>query len=154
MARAKRTAARKTRIAKPPAPPRRKPQAGEHVRHLAPPPAVRSYMREIIATKNATSEAGQGLSTATRRAAEQGINVPMVRIMARLYSKALQDPAKARVNWEDLKYYLEECTDFSRIAPEGMFTPEEGGQQPLEEEPVAEPPPETTEEPGEQPTIQ
>jgi hypothetical protein len=121
---------------------------GDHLRQLAPERAVRSFISEIIATKNATSEAGQGLSTATKRASEAGVNIPAARIAARLLSKAKQDGLKARVLWEDVIYYLIECTDFVRLAPEGMFTAEEGGQkrsrkaQPKQQElPVGEPQP-------------
>jgi len=123
---------------------------GDHLRKLAPERAVRSFITEVIATKNATSEAGQGLSTATKRAQDQGVNIPAARIAARLLSKAKQDGLKARVLWEDTIYYLLDCTDFVRLAPEGMFTPEEGGQKrkrtpkqaemPLSEEKVENPP--------------
>ena len=108
---------------------RRKEPEGDHIRQLAPVAAVKAFITEVIATKNATSEAGQELSTATKRAQDQGVNIPAARIAARLYSKAKADPMKARVLWEDLHYYLAECTDFERIAPEGMFTAEEGGQK-------------------------
>jgi hypothetical protein len=101
---------------------------GEHARKLAPASAVRAIINEIIATKNATSEAGQGLSTAAKRFNELGGNLPAVRIAGRIYSKAKQDGLKARVLWEDLVYYLTECTDFDKIAPTGMFTPAESGQ--------------------------
>jgi len=116
---------------------RRKEPEGDHIRQLAPVAAVKAFITKVIATKNATSEAGQELSTATKRAQDQGVNIPAARIAARLYSKAKADPMKARVLWEDLHYYLAECTDFERIAPEGMFTAEEGGQKhrPNEEEP-------------------
>ncbi len=102
---------------------------GDHIRSLAPASAVRSFINEVISTKNATSEADQGLSTATKRATEQGVNVPAARIAARILSKAKQDGLKARVLWEDARYYLEDCTEFNRIAPAGMFTPEESGQK-------------------------
>lgn len=102
---------------------------GDHIRSLAPPSAVKSYIKECIASKNSTSEEGQRLATATKRAAEQGVNVPMARVCSRLYNKAVQDPMKGRVNWEDLIYYMLECTDFNKIAPAGMFTAEEGGQK-------------------------
>lgn len=102
---------------------------GDHVRSLAPAAAVRSFINEVISTKNATSEAGQGLSTATKRASDQGVNVPAARIAARILSKAKQDSMKARVLWEDTVYYLTECTEFERIAPAGMFTAEESGQR-------------------------
>jgi len=110
---------------------RRKPAAEseEHVRQLAPRSAVKSFITEVIATRNATSEAGQGLSTATKRAQDQGVNVPAARVAARIYSKAKQDAIKARVLWEDTVYYLTECLDFDRIAPAGMFTAEESGQR-------------------------
>jgi len=116
---------------------------GEHIRKLAPERAVRSYINEVIATKSRTSEAGQGLSTATKRATDQGVNIPAARIAARLYAKARADAIVARVLWEDVQYYLVECTDFNKIAPEGMFTAEESGQKhrakqsemPLEETP-------------------
>jgi hypothetical protein len=102
---------------------------GDHIRQLAPIPAVKTYIKECIASKNATSEEGQRLSTATKRATDQGVNVPAARIAARLYSKANQDPMKGRVLWEDVTYYLIECTDFDEIAPTGMFTAEEAGQK-------------------------
>ena len=107
----------------------RKEPEGDHIRQLAPAAAVKSFINEVIATKNASSEAGQELGTATKRAQEQGVNIPAARIAARLYSKAKQDSMKGRVLWEDVVYYLSECTDFDRIAPEGMFTAEEGGQK-------------------------
>ena len=102
---------------------------GEHVRQLAPERAVRAFINEVIATKNRTSEIGQELSTSTKRATEQGINVPAARIAARLYSKAKQDAMKGRVLWEDTMFYLLECTDFERVAPAGMFSAEESGQK-------------------------
>jgi len=102
---------------------------GDHLRQLAPERVVRSFINEVIASKNATSEAGQELSTATKRASDQGVNIPAARIAARLLSKAKQDAIKGRVLWEDTLYYLLECTDFNRIAPEGMFTAEESGQK-------------------------
>lgn len=111
---------------------KRKQQAdgeGEHVRHLAPATAVRAVINEITRAKTATSEVGQEVSTATKRFADQGGNVPAVRLAQRVYGKAKHDPMKARVMWEDAKYYLEECTDFNRIAPAGMFTAEESGQK-------------------------
>jgi hypothetical protein len=108
--------------------PRQKAEGG-HVRQLAPERAVRSFIAEVIATKNSTSEAGQALSTATKRASDAGVNIPAARIAARLLSKAKQDGLKARVLWEDVIYYLIECTEFVRLAPEGMFTAEEGGQK-------------------------
>src|SRR6516164_877494 len=108
---------------------RRKEPEGEHIRQLAPASAVKAFIIEVIATKTATSEAGQELGTATKRAHEQGVNIPAARIVARLYSKAKQDSMKARVLWEDVVYYLTECTDFDRIAPSGMFTAEESGQK-------------------------
>ena len=108
---------------------RRKEPEGDHIRQLAPASAVKAFIVEVIATKTATSEAGQELGTATKRAQEQGVNIPAARIVARLYSKAKQDSMKARVLWEDVIYYLTECTDFERIAPAGMFTAEEGGQK-------------------------
>jgi hypothetical protein len=147
MAKAKRNSARKSKAG----PGRKRKQKadveGDHVRSLAPPAAVKSYIKECIASKNTTSEEGQRLSTATKRALDQGVNVPMARICARLYNKAVQDPLKGRVNWEDLVYYMLECTDFERIAPAGMFSAEEGGQKrsrkrgsKQEELPVDEPP--------------
>ena len=140
---------------------------GEHLRRLAPERAVRSFINDVIASKSKTSEAGQWLSTSTKRATEAGVNIPAARIAARLYGKAKNDPAVARVLWEDIVYYLQ-CTDFDRIAPEGMFTAEEGGQKhkrtpkqaemPLGEETgTTEPVPETqasSESESEQPTLQ
>ena len=108
---------------------RRREPEGDHIRQLAPASAVKAFIIEVIATKTATSEAGQELGMATKRAQEQGVNIPAARIVARLYSKAKQDSMKARVLWEDVIYYLSECTDFERIAPAGMFTAEEGGQK-------------------------
>jgi hypothetical protein len=129
--------------------------SGEHARQLAPASAVKSFINEVIATKNATSEEGQRLSTATKRATEAGVNVPAARIAARILSKAKQDSIKARVLWEDTVYYLLECTEFNRIAPTGMFSAEEGGQKrsrkgkqqemPLEE--VEQPPAEQARDP-------
>lgn len=107
----------------------RKPKTApeKHARHLVPAAKAKAYITEIIATKNATSEAGQGLSTATRQFQDAGGNAPAARIAARIYSKAKQDSIKGRVLFEDIVYYLTKCTDFDRIAPEGMFTPEESG---------------------------
>src|SRR5439155_23643976 len=87
---------------------------GDPIRSLAPASAVRSFKTEVISAKNAASEAGQGLSTAPKRATEQGVNVPAARIAARILSKAKQDGLKARVLWEDARYYLEDCTEFNR----------------------------------------
>ena len=108
--------------------PRKVPE-GEHIRQLAPPTAVRSYMKELLATKSRNGQANQLLSAAAKRANDQGVNVPMVTIMARIYKMALTDPMKGRVAWEDLRYYLEEVSDFDKIAPPGMFSAEEGGQK-------------------------
>ena len=127
---------------------RRKEPEGDHIRQLAPASAVKAFIVEVIATKTATSEAGQELGTATKRAQEQGVNIPAARIVARLYSKAKQDSMKARVLWEDVVYYLTECTDFDRIAPAGMFTAEEGGQKRGKQEELPELPQEEP-EPGE-----
>jgi hypothetical protein len=102
---------------------------GKHVRQLAPERTVRAVITEIIAAKNQTSEIGQELTEATKRANELGVNIPAVRIAARVYGKAKMDAAKARVLWEDVVYYLMECTDFDQIAPAGMFTSVEGGQR-------------------------
>ena len=104
-------------------------QDGEHVRQLAPASAVKSFINSVISTRNATSECGQELSTATRKANDQGVNVPAARIAARILSKARQDSLKARVLWEDTVFYLLECTDFNRIAPEGLFSAGEAGQK-------------------------
>lgn len=101
---------------------------GEHARQLAPERAVRAFINERIAVKNATSEAGQTMSTATKRFSEAGGNVPAAVISTRFVSKAKQDPLKARVMWEDVQYYLE-CMDFDKLAPKGMFTAEESGQR-------------------------
>jgi hypothetical protein len=93
-----------------------------------------------MATKARTSAEGQRLSVATKRATEAGVNVPMVNMMRRIYGKAQRDPLKARVDWEDLQYYLLECTDFEQIAPAGMFSPAESGQH--HEQANEQPPPE------------
>jgi hypothetical protein len=102
---------------------------GDHVRQLASERMVKSFINEVIASKNRTSEIGQELSTSTKRASDAGVNVPAARIAARLFSKAKQDSLKGRVLWEDVQYYLLECTDFEKIAPAGMFAPEEAGQR-------------------------
>lgn len=101
---------------------------GKHARQLAPERAVKTFINERIATKNATSEAGQTMSTATKRFADAGGNVPAGTIATRFVSKAKQDPLKARVLLEDVLYYLE-CMDFDRLAPKGLFTAEESGQR-------------------------
>jgi hypothetical protein len=101
---------------------------GNHVRQLAPERAVKTYINELIAGKSRTSEIGQETATATKRASDQGINVPAARQAARFYSKAKMDALKGRVLWEDTVYYLLECTDFEKIAPAGMFSPEEAGR--------------------------
>jgi hypothetical protein len=108
---------------------RKEPESGNHIRQLAPERAVKTYINELIAGKSRTSEIGQETATATKRASDQGINVPAARQAARFYSKAKMDALKGRVLWEDTTYYLLECTDFERIAPAGMFTPEESGQK-------------------------
>jgi hypothetical protein len=125
---AAKTAAKKSGTKKGNSKRQRKEPEGNHIRQLAPERAVRAFINEVIATKNRTSEIGQELSTSTKRATEQGINVPAARIAARLYSKAKQDAMKGRVLWEDTVYYLLECTDFEKIAPAGMFAPEEAGR--------------------------
>lgn len=102
-------------------------QEGDHVRTKASQRAVETFIDQVIATKNATSEVGQELSTATKRAQELGVNIPAARVAARFVSKAKADPMKARVLLEDTIYYLD-CMDFDRLAPKGMFTPAEGGQ--------------------------
>ena len=126
---------------------KRKEPEGDHVRQLAPVGAVKSYIKEIIATKAATSEAGQGLTTATKRFTDQGGNAPAARIAGRIYAKGMADGLKGRVLWEDVVYYLTECTDFDKVAPAGMFTAEESGQKRRKQEelPVELP----QEEPGE-----
>ena len=126
---AAKTAAKKSGTKKGNSKRQRKEPEGNHIRQLAPERAVRAFINEVIATKNRTSEIGQELSTSTKRATEQGINVPAARIAARLYSKAKQDAMKGRVLWEDTMFYLLECTDFERVAPAGMFSAEESGQK-------------------------
>lgn len=106
----------------------KKGESEEHLRQLAQPPIVKAFFRDIMAAKNKTSEIGQTMSTATRRAVEAGLNVPAARIGVRFISKAKQDPIVARVLWEDVQYYLE-VMDFDRLAPKGMFTAEESGQR-------------------------
>lgn len=101
---------------------------GEHLRQLAPPTVVKGFIRDVMAAKAKTSEVGQTMSTATRRAADAGLNVPAARIAVRFISKAKQDPIVARVLLEDVQYYLE-VMDFDRLAPPGMFTAEESGQR-------------------------
>lgn len=98
---------------------------GDHVRMLASKPAVRNYINEIIAAKNQTSTVGQDVSSATKRAQNAGVNVPAARLAVRFVSKAKADPATARVMYEDFMYYLEECMDFDKLAPVGMFSAEE-----------------------------
>lgn len=120
-AKSKPAKAKKSAAAKKPA----QAATGDHVRMLAPKAAVVTFVKEIVAAKNQTSTAGQLVSTATKNATDRGVNVPAARIAARLYSKALQDPGKARVLWEDVAYYLEECMDFDKIAPLGMFPADE-----------------------------
>jgi len=100
----------------------------EHVRILAAPRLVKSIIDQVLAAKNRTSAVGQDLSTVIRNGQEAGVNIPALRIAARVYSTAKQDPAKARVLFEDVIYYLEECTDFAKLAPQGMFTAKEAGQ--------------------------
>jgi hypothetical protein len=103
-------------------------QDGEHIRQLAPERAVRNFIGDILANKSRTSEAGQLLSTATKRFQDAGGNTPAARLAARLVSKAKHDSIVARVLFEDLIYYLE-VMDFDKLAPVGMFTPEESGQR-------------------------
>jgi len=98
---------------------------GDNVRMLAGKPAVNAFIKGIIAAKASTSEVGQNVSTATKRAQDAGVNIPAARIAARIYSMALRDGAKARVLWDDVEYYLTECTDFDNIAPVGLFDPSE-----------------------------
>lgn len=101
---------------------------GTHLRQKAPPGAIKSLVRDIMAGKSKTSEVGQTMSTASRRAAEAGVNVPAVRIGIRFISKAKQDPIAGRVLLEDVLYCLEVC-EFDKLAPPGMFTAEESGQR-------------------------
>lgn len=98
--------------------------AGDSVRMLAPKAAVSAFIKSIVAYKNQTSTIGGDVSDATKTAKERGVNVPAARIVERIYKKALHDPAKARVLYEDLVYYLE-CMEFDDLAPPGMFDPKE-----------------------------
>ena len=98
---------------------------GDHVRMLANKSAVRSFITEIIASKNETSTLGQEISSATKRAQNAGINIPAARLAVRFVSKAKMDAGAARVMFEDFTYYLNECMEFDKIAPPGMFKPDE-----------------------------
>ena len=110
-------------------PPTRKPtpavEPGDQVRMLAPKKVVADYIEFIRACKSRTSEVGQSITTQTKKAQEQGLNVPAARIAERIYAKAQRDSIKGRVLWEDVQYYLTECTDFDKIAPAGMFKADE-----------------------------
>ncbi len=109
---------------------KRKPAVeGDHIRQLAPTAAVKSFINEVIQTKARTSEAGQELATATKRATESGVNIPAARIASRIFAKARQDGLKGRILWEDTKYYLEEVMSLDKIAPATFFTPAESGQK-------------------------
>ena len=98
---------------------------GDAVRMLANKSAVRSFITEIIASKNETSTLGQEISSATKRAQNAGVKIPAARLAVRFVSKAKMDAGAARVMWEDFQYYLIECMEFDKIAPPGMFRADE-----------------------------
>lgn len=101
--------------------------------------AVVSFCEEIRSTKLETSQAGQELSTAAKTAQNAGVDLPAARLSERIYGVALRDAAKGRVFWENVQYYLLECLEFDKVAPESLFPAEEtrstrGEQADLEDE--------------------
>ncbi len=115
----------KSRAKKPAAKRRQEPASGDHARMLPGKNTVLNFIKEIRACKSRTSTIGQEVTEATKQAKEAGVDVPAARIAERIYGKALNDAIKGRVLWENVQFYLLECTDFEKIAPAGMFDPAE-----------------------------
>ena len=110
------------------------------VRLLPSKKAVVAFCEEIRSTKQETSQVGQALSTAAKSAQNAGVNLPAARLAERIYGVALRDSTKGRVFWEDVQYYLHECLEFDKVAPESLFPASEsrstrdGEQTDIEEE--------------------
>lgn len=96
----------------------------DHSRLLPPKSAVVSFIRDIGDAKNRTSIIGKDVTEAAKLAKERGVNVPAARIAERIYKKAQNDAIQGRTLWEDIQFYLE-CIDFDKVAPAGMFSPDE-----------------------------
>jgi hypothetical protein len=80
------------------------------------PAAVTAYIGAVTKAKAANSETNKGLTVLTKRAADQGVNVPAARLAQRVYAKALSDPVAGRALLEDLNLYLK-LMGFDRPAP-------------------------------------
>jgi hypothetical protein len=82
---------------------------------------VASYVEEVVSAKKRKSKIGEELHEAIELAKERGIDITATNLATRFYTKALEDPLKARVLYENFHYVLFECLDFDKIAPAGMF---------------------------------
>lgn len=102
-----------------------KPPEGDHIRTWASKDAVVKFVHECLAAKSRTSVIGQEKSSASKKATENGVDVPAAMIGARIIGKAKMDGLKGRLLWDNLKYYVEDCMEFDKIAPATLFASEE-----------------------------